>query len=274
MRSTLHAAAIGTLLAGAAALVACGPKRNPALEQARADYATAAADPQLTADAPVALHEAEQSLRRAERAFKDGEGTEASHLAYVAQRRVDIARAEARERQAEEATRAAHGSRSEVLLGAREAEISALRSRETDRGTVVTIPDVLFEFNRADLKPGAMRELSQLVDTLRASPDRPVVVEGHTDAVGSDAYNRDLSQQRAEAVAAFLERSGIPRSRLTTRGLGEGYPLATNDTEAGRQENRRVEVVIPHTGTVPRSSTSGVGGGEMRPGSVDVTPPR
>lgn len=286
MRRMVHGAGIGALVLTAAALAGCGPKRNPALDQARSTYESAAADPRLAQHAPVALHEAEQTLRRAERAWDDGKDTETTHLAYLTERRVDIARADARRDEAEQSVREAHAARGDVLLEAREREIAALRSRETDRGTVVTIPDVLFETDRAELKPGAMRELYQLVDTLKAQPARSIAIEGHTDATGASAYNRDLSERRAEAVEAFLVRSGIDRSRITTRGLGEAYPVASNATEAGRQQNRRVDVVISHSGSeTPRSRTSGYGAGTSgstgsgtgtsppAPGRTTVTPP-
>jgi OOP family OmpA-OmpF porin len=268
MQRMRHGAGIGALVLTAAVVAGCGPKRNPGLDQARSTYETAAADPRLAEHAPIALHEAGQTLRRAEDAWDDGKKAETEHLAYLTERRVDIARADARRDEAEKALRETHAARSDVLLEAREREIAALRSRETARGTVVTIPDVLFETDRAELKPGAMRDLYQLVSQLRDHPDRSISIEGYTDATGAASYNRDLSERRAEAVEAFFVRNGIDRSRITTRGLGEAYPVASNDTEAGRQQNRRVEVVISHGGEGMRSGTSGYGAGRPAPGST------
>jgi outer membrane protein OmpA-like peptidoglycan-associated protein len=127
-----------------------------------------------------------------------------------------------------------------------EQELAALKAqaRETERGPVLTLGDVLFEFNRADLKSGAMQKLYPLVAFLQENPTRSVVIEGHTDNIGSDSYNFELSQRRAEAVRAFLLQNGIRAERITAQGRGESYPVAANDTEAGRQQNRRVEIVI------------------------------
>jgi outer membrane protein OmpA-like peptidoglycan-associated protein len=127
-----------------------------------------------------------------------------------------------------------------------EQELAALKAqaRETERGPVLTLGDVLFEFNRADLKSGAMQKLYPLVAFLQENPTRSVVIEGHTDNIGSDSYNFELSQRRAEAVRAFLLQNGIRAERITAQGRGESYPVAANDTEAGRQQNRRVGIVI------------------------------
>jgi outer membrane protein OmpA-like peptidoglycan-associated protein len=124
------------------------------------------------------------------------------------------------------------------------AELRELQAQPTDRGMVVTLSDVLFDTGRAELRPGAMRVLQRLADFMREYPDRIVAVEGFTDSVGPDAYNEDLSRRRAEAVRSALVDDGIAGSRIVTRGLGEAYPVASNDTAEGRQRNRRVEVVI------------------------------
>ena len=110
--------------------------------------------------------------------------------------------------------------------------------------TLVTLGDVLFETNRADVKPGAQASLRKLADFLQQNPSRSVLIEGHTDSVGSDAYNDKLSRERAQAVANYLVSRGISGQRLIITGAGERYPIASNDTEAGRAENRRVEMTI------------------------------
>jgi outer membrane protein OmpA-like peptidoglycan-associated protein len=103
---------------------------------------------------------------------------------------------------------------------------------------------VLFEFDKADLKPGAMQDLQRLVTVLKDHPERRVSIEGHTDNVGSNAYNRELSQARADSVRGFLIRNGIAPERIVAQGYGEEYPVAANDSDAGRLQNRRVEIVI------------------------------
>jgi OOP family OmpA-OmpF porin len=104
--------------------------------------------------------------------------------------------------------------------------------------------DVLFEFNKADLRAGALRNLYPLVSFLKENASRAVTIEGYTDNVGAESYNLDLSQRRAEAVRRFLLENGLTQDRITARGLGEAYPVASNSTESGRQMNRRVEIVI------------------------------
>ena len=116
--------------------------------------------------------------------------------------------------------------------------------RDTRRGVVVNLPDVLFEFNRADLTPDARRTARDISDVLRDFPERHLSVEGHTDSIGSMGYNQRLSEDRASSVADELERSGIDHYRVRSRGFGESRPIATNNTDVGRSRNRRVEVII------------------------------
>ena len=126
-----------------------------------------------------------------------------------------------------------------------------LEASETERGVVVNLPDVLFEFGEARLTPEAhtkTRDMARIF-TARAR-DRRVSVEGHTDSIGSDAFNQALSQQRADNVASALIMAGVDSRRITSRGFDERYPIAPNtdqegrDNPRGRQKNRRVEVVV------------------------------
>jgi len=116
--------------------------------------------------------------------------------------------------------------------------------RETDRGVVVNLPDVLFEFDKAALTYDAERVISQISEVLRDARTRRISVEGHTDSVGTISYNQRLSEDRAHSVAGELVRQGISRRRVSTRGFGESDPVASNRTASGRARNRRVEVVI------------------------------
>jgi len=127
-----------------------------------------------------------------------------------------------------------------------------LEARETDRGVVVNLPDVLFEFNRSTLTSDArtkVRDIADVLDEQRVR-NRQVSVEGHTDSIGSDQYNQRLSEKRAETVASALEAEGVNADRIRTRGFGKKYPIAPNknsdgsDNPAGRAKNRRVEVII------------------------------
>ena len=127
------------------------------------------------------------------------------------------------------------------LLEARMAELNA---KQTPRGVVITLGDVLFDVDRSALKPAGLRMVDQLVEVLRTDPQRTVLVEGFTDSTGADAYNQTLSTERADAVRVALMARGIASSRVAARGYGKANPVASNDTAAGRQVNRRVEIVL------------------------------
>jgi outer membrane protein OmpA-like peptidoglycan-associated protein len=109
---------------------------------------------------------------------------------------------------------------------------------------VITLGDVLFDTNQAQLKPGGVREMQKLADVLKDNPQRTVSIEGFTDSTGTASYNQELSERRAESVRDTLAGLGVSADRITTRGYGRRFPVATNGSEAGRQLNRRVEVVI------------------------------
>ena len=114
---------------------------------------------------------------------------------------------------------------------------------------MLTFSNVLFATDKSDLKPGAELSIDNLADFLKEHPDRQILIEGHTDSRGTAEYNQRLSQQRARAVANALEAQGINPDRITTRGMGQNYPVAPNSTAAGRQQNRRVDVLIKNPAT-------------------------
>ena len=124
------------------------------------------------------------------------------------------------------------------------AELEGLQAKQTDRGMVLTLGDVLFATGQTTIRPGAMLTVERLADFLRGRPTLAVMIEGHTDSIGADDYNLDLSQRRSDAVMAALASRGVASANLRSRGLGEGYPSASNDSSGGRQQNRRVEVVF------------------------------
>jgi outer membrane protein OmpA-like peptidoglycan-associated protein len=123
-------------------------------------------------------------------------------------------------------------------------QIDALHAKPTDRGLVLTLGDVLFTTGKADLKSGATGNLNKLAAFLDKYPDRNVAIQGYTDSVGSEDYNQALSERRAESVKSYLTAQGIGATRLVASGKGRSEPVADNDSAAGRQQNRRVEVVI------------------------------
>ena len=125
-----------------------------------------------------------------------------------------------------------------------QAEVDALKAKPTDRGLVLTLGDVLFETGSSTLSPGAGRNMDRLVQFLTEHPERMVQIDGFTDSIGTDSYNEDLSQHRADAVRYQLVSRGISSTRIGTQGYGKAYPVASNSESSGRQLNRRVEVVI------------------------------
>ena len=119
-----------------------------------------------------------------------------------------------------------------------------LQTQETARGLIVNMSDVLFDSGKATLKPGAREKLAKISGIVLAHKGLKLELEGHTDNVGSDALNMKLSEQRAKAVQDFLTKEGVVADSITARGLGKDSPVASNATAAGRQQNRRVEMVV------------------------------
>ena len=131
-------------------------------------------------------------------------------------------------------------------------QIDVLQAKPTDRGLVLTLGDVLFTTGKADLKLGATDNLNKLVAFLDKYPDRSIAIHGYTDSIGSEDYNQGLSERRAESVKSYLTGQGIGSSRITASGKGRSDPVADNDSAAGRQQNRRVEVIIGNPPTALR----------------------
>ena len=125
-----------------------------------------------------------------------------------------------------------------------ETQLRDIEGKQTERGLLVTLGDVLFAFNKAELTPQAGPRLDKLASFLKQFPQRKLLVEGYTDAVGADAYNMELSERRAEAIREALVARGVDTTRVVTKGYGKAYPVADNASVDGRAVNRRVEVVI------------------------------
>jgi len=121
---------------------------------------------------------------------------------------------------------------------------SILQTRDSARGLIVNMSDVLFDFGSYTLKPGAREKLAKISGIVLAHPGLTLQIEGHTDSVGTDDFNQQLSERRADTVRDFLAENGVPGSSITARGLGKAQPVASNDTTEGRQRNRRVELVV------------------------------
>ena len=176
----------------------------------------------------------ERELRLAERT---AEAEAAKQQALEAQKMAE-------QKAAELATATANAERDRALIAKQESELNALNAKKTERGMVITLNDVLFSSNKTKLQAGGMRSLHKLADFLKQYPERKVLVEGHTDSTGSDDRNQELSERRANAVKTALEDMGISSDRISTRGYGKSFPVASNSTAASRQLNRRVEIIL------------------------------
>ncbi len=248
--------------AGVVALVAAcasAPQRSEQLEQARAAVQTLSADPLAQQAASADIEAARAQLQQADTALQQKKpAEEVNQYAYLALRHAQAGEARVAEAQARQQVARGEQERNRVLVQAREREtqhaqselasarqeLSALQAKQTDRGMVMTLSDVLFDTGRSTLKPGADRDLDRLAQALKDNSNMRVMIEGHTDSVGPDAYNEELSQRRAQAVADALRTRGVASDRYEAKGLGKSFPVASNSTAAGRQQNRRVEIVF------------------------------
>lgn len=207
--------------------------------------------------------EVEQARQEAEQALLMSAATleemqRAREDAMTAEERRETAdrqAADARE-EAQQARRLAEAQATEVDLARREADLASrtadslrrrleyMEYRETDRGVVVTLGDVLFELGQAELQPGARANLEDVVELLRNEPDKSIRIEGHTDSTGPARANLELSERRARAVRAMLIDMGIDGGRVEAVGMGEDFPIASNETPEGQARNRRVDVIV------------------------------
>ena len=121
---------------------------------------------------------------------------------------------------------------------------AVLKTRDTARGLIVNMSDVLFDTGKHSLRPLAREKLAKVAGIVSGHPGLRLAVEGHTDSVGGDEYNQRLSEQRGGSVRDYLMQEGMPASSVTAKGFGKTQPVASNDTASGRQQNRRVEIVI------------------------------
>lgn len=176
----------------------------------------------------------------AQRLAEERRASEAATAAAEAAR----AAAEAQAQQAQATIAQSEKEKAELRERLREQLNVILETRETARGLIVNLSDVLFDTGSANLKPGAREKLARISGILMAHPGLQVDVEGHTDSVGAEGYNQRLSEQRSDSVRAYLIRQGIAPAAVATSGFGESNPVASNTTAAGRQQNRRVELVV------------------------------
>jgi outer membrane protein OmpA-like peptidoglycan-associated protein len=275
MKTHVHALGALSLSLAFAAMTGCGSSQPPReLLDARAAYARAQSGPAPNVS-PDALHEATDSLRQAESSYSakaDEKDTRA--LAYVAERRAELADVRAREavnQQQEQAAKTEFQSISQTRLAQAQQQLSATDQQlqqseqqrmEADkrandaleklgsvrldpRGVVLTLPgQVLFATGKSALLPGARHRLDQVADALKVAPDRKVTVEGHTDSTGTPEKNQTLSEQRANHVRDYLISRGVRAEQIEAVGYGDTHPVASNDSPAERANNRRVEIIV------------------------------
>jgi len=257
MRNTVL---IPALLALSVGLAACSHQPNVNLENAKTNFSALQTNPEATKVAALETKDASEWLDKAQKAYLDKEDeSTVDQLAYLTNQRVEVAKQTIALRTAETQIKNAGSDRAQALLDARDAQIKQLRglnAKQTERGTLVTFGDVLFDFDQASLKANSRDSITTLANYLIKNPDRKVIVEGYTDSKGSAAYNQGLSERRANAVKNALVRAGVDPSRIVAQGYGKEYPVASNATNSGRAQNRRVEVTISNDNqpVAPRSS--------------------
>lgn len=248
------------LLMTVLALAACaGMPTNDLLQEAHAIYKSAEGDPMVARVASTELRAAKDELENAEELLHaDAPVAVVEHHAYLAKRHAQIAKEQAKRASMQEQIETFSEKREQLLMAAQvsqtqsaearaaalQRKLAAMEAEKTDRGMVLTLGDVLFELNESDLLPGGVQVVEELARFLKDYPERTVLIEGYTDSTGSSAYNQQLSEARARSVKQALMQRGISPSRIMTIGYGEQYPVASNETLAGRQLNRRVEIVI------------------------------
>ena len=301
VRTLVAVAVAAALIAGCAST----PKQPPGSAEVRSKLTRLQSDTNLANRAPIALRDAETAVKAAETPEKDLQL--AAHRIYLADRKVDTARALAETNAAEAeritlnqlsekarldsrtreadlakadavtakvdaanaradsaeaklATNQARNDADAAMLSAKasqddaalaqqqaaelQRQVALLQARPTDRGLVLTLGDTLFATGKSELKSGATANLDRLSAFMSEYPKRTALIEGFTDSMGSEDSNQDLSQRRAESVKRYLVGQGVESARLSTSGRGENSPVADNGSAAGRQQNRRVEVVI------------------------------
>jgi outer membrane protein OmpA-like peptidoglycan-associated protein len=259
---------LALVIAGCASI----PQPNAELESARTQVQAAQANPNVNKYAALELEAAKKQLDLADAAAIRHDDAAIGQPAYIAAQTARLAQARAATKADDARVAAGQAERDKIQLAARtrdvdnakmatdaavgqrdqateraarlQAEIDQLKATPTPRGLVLTLGDVLFDTGKAQLNPGSARKLDQLAQFLTDQPGRRVQIDGFTDSVGTDSYNQDLSQRRADAVKSALIARGINPSRIGSQGYGKGFPVAGNVDSGGRQLNRRVEVVI------------------------------
>jgi outer membrane protein OmpA-like peptidoglycan-associated protein len=252
-----RARAMLVAIVGSAALAACASSSTTSadLEKARGDVLAAASDPLVGRYARGELESAQDAFAEAERNWRRRSDADVvSHWSYLAGQRAATARETARLRQSEEQIQAAEAEQQQKQAEQQRIESESLHTapgaasgemaRASGGDVVVTFADNQFQQNGAELGPGAGAGLDRIAGLLRQDPQLVVRLESHVDDTGSRSRSIEVSGRRAEAVRAALVSRGVEPRRIVVRALGDSYPVASNETELGRERNRRVEAVV------------------------------
>jgi len=228
---------------------------------------------QAKAEAERAKQESDLAAQKAAQEKQEAQAAQAAALAQQQALQAENERARSQAEEAERGRQKAEADKAELRSRLLQQLNSILVTRDSARGLIATMPDVLFETGSYVLRPQARERLAKVAGILLAYPDLRLEVDGHTDSVGSDAYNQQLSEKRASSVRDYLVQQGIPIASVTMVGFGKTQPIASNATAAGRQQNRRVELVV--SGDVIGTR---IGGGnsvpEGRPSDSTSVPPQ
>ena len=226
---------------------------------------------QQQAAAAQAQAQAAQSQAQAEQA------QQAQQQADEARRQAELAQQQAAQQaqQAEQARQQAENDKAQMRARMLQQLNQVLETRDTARGLIVNMPDVLFDTGKSDLKPAARERLAKVAGILISYPDIHVEVDGYTDSTGSLEFNERLSQQRAESVRSYLGSQGVNQSSITTQGFGPNHPIASNETASGRQQNRRVELIVSGAsiGQAQGQTTGDAGDSPAQPSTPSQTMP-
>jgi len=175
---------------------------------------------------------------------RTNEADQAHQQVAIAELSLEQKTAEANLARQQAADAQAGAAQDQASMAAMQAQMDEMNAKKTPRGMVITLGDVLFDTNQAQLKSGGARNVQKLAEFLKRYPQRTVLIEGFTDSRGSESSNQVLSEQRAQAVSIALTGMDVGRDRVSTKGYGEAYAVASNDTASGRQLNRRVEIML------------------------------
>ena len=240
-------------------------RRNDAeIARAQAEEARAAAE-QAKAEAEKMKQEAMAAAEEAQAAKAAAEKAQAEAVAQQQVLAAEADKAKASAAQSENLRQQAEKEKQELRGRLLQQLNSVLATRDSARGLIANMSDVLFRSGSVELLPAARERLAKVSGIVLAYPSLHVSIEGHTDSVGSDEYNQDLSERRAQSVRDYFVRGGIPEGAVDARGFGKAEPVASNETSEGRQQNRRVELVL---------SGDAIGdGAEVRPAAYTTTHP-